>query len=153
MALDKVYWSFSKKKYATMTDFDKDISAYNNKLAESLERENYWHPEEILINEKEIQIEYMAWVDGPKQLLENERLSPVDEDAFEDEDDEYQVEIISKLEADNGKYFTALEFMFKAHNQQANKELGDHVFFEGIDDEGQLDEKNNIKTWYIGLGS
>ena len=45
----------------------------------------------------------------------------------------WQVEIMAHLVADNGTYFTREELLFKLHNLMANKELGDHVFFEGIE--------------------
>ncbi|MNT20123.1 hypothetical protein D3C72_1554210 [compost metagenome] len=75
------------------------------------------------------------------------------EDIFDEEpeDDGYQVEIIAKFKADNGKNFTALEFLMKTHNQQVNKELGDHVFFEGIDDHPTIVE--GVPTYYIACGS
>ena len=54
------------------------------------------------------------------------------------------------LKADNGKYFTNLELMTKVHNQQANKELGDHVFFEGMDLDDEID---GIPVFYVACGS
>ena len=53
----------------------------------------------------------------------------------EPDDDEYgyQVELAATLLPDNGKSFLGYELLMKVHNQQANKELGDHVFYEGTE--------------------
>lgn len=155
MALDNVHWSFSEVKYASEGDFNEAIADYNDAIAEDMGRPNVWNSEEIIIEEAEIQIQYMAWIDEPCQILSNERLCDEDADAFEKEGDEdgYQVEIIARLKANNGRSFSALEFMFKVHNQQVNKDLGDHVFFEGIADEPMIDAATGLKTWYIPCGS
>ncbi len=87
--------------------------------------------------------------------MENESLIPDDENAFDEEADEddgyYQVEVLAHLKADNGQYFTALEFLMKAHNQQVNKELGDHVFFEGTDENPEA--VDGFPTCFIACGS
>lgn len=92
---------------------------------------------------------------GPEDLLENETLIEGDRDIFDDEDNaedgQFQVEIVAKLKADNGTNFSALEFLMKAHNQHANKELGDHVFFEGTDENPEIID--GLPTCYISCGS
>jgi len=52
------------------------------------------------------------------------------------------------------------ELLFKLHNLMANKELGDHVFFEGIEYEGHecegyglIDNEDGIPVFYICCGS
>ena len=59
------------------------------------------------------------------------------DDIFEEEPDDdeygYQVELAATLLPDNGKSFLGYELLMKVHNQQANKELGDHVFYEGTE--------------------
>lgn len=93
----------------------------------------------------------MAWV-KPEDLLTNEQLIEEDQGCFDepsDSDGWYQVEVIADLTADNGKYFTALELLFKAQNQQANKYLGDHIFLEGI----ELEKEGDIPLYYVGCGS
>lgn len=154
MALDNVRWSFSEVKYTSAEEFNEAITEYNDAIAEDLDKPSCWNPSEIVIEASEIQIQYMAWIDEPSQILANERLVPEDEGVFEEEDEDgYQVELIAKLEADNGNSFSALEFMFKVHNQQVNKDLGDHIFFEGIGDEPFTDETTGLRTWYIACGS
>ena len=50
------------------------------------------------------------------------------------------------------------ELLFKLHNLMANKELGDHVFFEGIEYEGHecegyglIDNEDGIPVFYTCL--
>ena len=82
-------------------------------------------------------------------MLENET---TDEELSEEyaDDGYFQVDVKALLKADNGKYFTNLELMTKVHNQQANKELGDHIFFEGMDSDN---EKDGIPVFYVMCGS
>ncbi len=152
MTLNKIAWSFSKKNYLNLEEFNKEVTEYQIIIHKT---DQDWKPNEVVFDFPEIQIQYMAWVNGPDNLLENERLIEEDEDVFDDEDNAedgfYQVEILAKLKADNGKNFTALEFLMKAHNQQANKELGDHVFFEGTD--AQPEVNDGLPTCYIACGS
>lgn len=150
MTLNNIAWSFSEEFYTDAVKFNQDVAQYQENIYKDKSR---WVKDEIVIEAPEIQIQYMAWVYSPEDLLDNERLIEEDEDAFDEEADEdgYQVEILSTLKADNGKYFTALEFLMKTHNQQANKELGDHVFFEGIDEMPQITD--GLPTYYIACGS
>jgi hypothetical protein len=152
MTLNKIAWSFSKENYLSHEEFNKEVTEYQIMIHKT---DHNWKPNEVVFDFPEIQIQYMAWVNGPNDLLENERLIEDDEDVFDDEDNAedgfYQVEILAKLKADNGKNFNALEFLMKAHNQQANKELGDHVFFEGTDEQPEVND--GLPTYYIACGS
>ena len=129
--LNNIYWSFSKKYYNTVEEFKKDIEEYNI----SCENEKEWRLDELVVNEPKIEMQYMAWVD-PEHILPNEELME-DDDIFEEESDDdeygYQVELAATLLPDNGKSFLGYELLMKVHNQQANKELGDHVFYEGTE--------------------
>ena len=91
--------------------------------------------DELVVDEPKIEMQYMAWVD-PEHILPNEELME-DDDIFEEEPDDveygYQVELAATLLPDNGKSFLGYELLMKVHNQQANKELGDHVFYEGTE--------------------
>lgn len=150
MTLNNIAWKFSTKQYTNSEKLNEEIIQYQKDLYDTDEK---WNPNEIAFEVPEVQIQYMAWITKPDDLLENETLIDADENVFEEypDDSEYQVEIISKLKADNGKNFTALEFLQKAHNQQANKELGDHVFFEGTDEMPEL--INGLPTYFIACGS
>lgn len=151
MTLNNIAWSFTEEYYSDKEKFNKEVIEYQDDISDK----NNWVPDEIVFDVPELQIQYMAWIYEPGDLLENETLIDEDKDVFDEEPDEdedgYQVEIIAKLKADNGKNFTALEFLLKTHNQQANKELGDHVFFEGTDEEPVI--VDGLPTYYIACGS
>ena len=151
MTLNNITWTFSTKSYSNSDDFNNEIIEYQKLIYKTDER---WKPNEIVFNFPELLIQYEAWVKGASDLLENETLIDDDQDVFDDEpheDDMYQVEVLATLKADNGKNFTALEFLMKTHNQQANKELGDHVFFEGTDENPEI--TIGLPTCYIACGS
>ena len=148
--LNKIAWSFSSESYSDAEAFNQKVAEYQKDIYNTAER---WNPNEIVLDAPEVQIQYEAWITKSSDLLENDQLMSDHEDIFDEEpeDDGYQVEIIAKFKADNGKNFTALEFLMKTHNQQVNKELGDHVFFEGIDDHPTIVE--GVPTYYIACGS
>ena len=67
---------------------------------------------------------------------------------------------MSHITADNGKYFKGEELTFKLQNLMANKELGDHIFYEGIEYEGHeceghglIDNEDGIPVFYVCCGS
>lgn len=71
-----------------------------------------------------------------------------DEQQEEPCEDENQVEIVALIKADNGLHLTAQELLM---NQMANKEPGDHVFFEGTDETPFVSD--GVPTYFIGCGS
>ena len=152
MTLNNIAWSFTKEFYSDIEKFNNEIIQYQKDIYKTDER---WKPNEIIFDFPKLEIQYMAWVTGPTDLLENETLIEDDEDIFDEEPEEdeegYQVEILALLTSDNGKNFTALEFLMKAHNQMSNKELGDHVFFEGTDENPDITD--GLPTCYISCGS
>ena len=81
-------------------------------------------------------------IDTSEIELEDDELEEYDK-----EDGMWQVEIYARLKADNGQYFTTEELLFKLHNLMANKELGDHVFFENLaydDHEFEADDAEDV---------
>lgn len=149
VALKNIVWAFSSKFYADAESFNKDVSEYQNAILKTLKD---WKPNEALFQYPEVQIQYEAWIFKPTDLLDNEKLVDEDRNVFEEQpdDDGYQVEITARFRADNGENFTVLEFLMKTHNQLCNKELGDHVFFEGLDGP---EMSEGLPTWYIACGS
>ncbi len=150
MTLNDIAWSFSSKSYTSKEEFSKAITDYQIAI---FQKDEKWKPNETAFDFPELQIQYEAWITGSEQLLNNETLLD-EEDAFdEDNSDEgmFQVEIAAHLHADNGENFTALEFLFKTHNQLANKDHGDHVFFEGTDESPQI--VDSLPLCYIICGS
>ncbi|WP_060873118.1 hypothetical protein [Myroides odoratus] len=151
--LNRIAWAFSAQFYTDAEEFNQEVIDYQNRIYKTSEN---WKPNEVVFDFPKLQIQYMAWVKGVSDLLENETLIEEDRDVFEEEPDEeednmYQVELLATFTADNGKHFTALEFLLKTHNQQVNKELGDHVFFEGTDENPSI--SNDLPTCYIACGS
>ena len=151
---DEVHWVFNKHTYSR-EEFSKE---YNN-VVEKYVDEDQADNDDIL-DEPEILVIYEAWIESVDQLFDNERVT--DEELLEDdkEDGMWQVEIMAYLVADNGTYFTREELLFKLHNLMANKELGDHVFFEGIEYEGHecegyglIDNDEGIPVFYTCCGS
>lgn len=151
---DTVHWIFNKHTYSR-DEFSKEY----NKVVEKYVDEDQTNNDDILA-EPEILVTYEAWIESVDQLFDNERVA--DEELLEDdkEDGMWQVEIMAHLVADNGTYFTREELLFKLHNLMANKELGDHVFFEGIEYEGHecegyglIDNEDGIPVFYTCCGS
>lgn len=152
MLLNQVVWAFKEKHYSSFKEFNKDVQEYQTSI---IGDDELWQPDAIVADFPEIQVCYEAWIKNPRALLKNESLTVPLNEVFNDDvdEDEYQeVEILAKLSADNGKNFTASELLMKTHNTLVNKELGDHVFFEGfeIDD---TSSQNEVPTFYVILGS
>ena len=150
---DEAHWVFNKLTYSR-DEFSKE---YNENVKKYVDDEA---DDDDRLDEPEILVTYEAWIESVDQLFDNERVS--DEELLEDdkEDGMWQVEIMAHLVADNGTYFTREELLFKLHNLMANKELGDHVFFEGIEYEGHecegyglIDNEDGIPVFYTCCGS
>ena len=151
---DVVHWVFNKQTYSREV-FSKE---YNENVKKYVDDDQA--DDDDRLEEPEILVTYEAWIESVDQLFDNERVT--DEELLEDdkEDGMWQVEIMAHLVADNGTYFTREELLFKLHNLMANKELGDHVFFEGIEYEGHecegyglIDNEDGIPVFYIVCGS
>ena len=150
-----VHWVFNKKSYSK-ENFSKEFNQILEEYAEYGAKESAL----ALLEEPEILVTYEAWIESENQLYHNERLD--DEELLEEEkeDNMWQVEIMAYIIADNGKYFTGEELTFKLQNLMANKELGDHVFYEGIEYEGHeceghglIDNEDGIPVFYVCCGS
>ena len=151
---DEVHWVFNKHTY-NREEFSKE---YNKGVEKYVDEDQA--DDDDRLEEPEILVTYEAWIESVDQLFNNERVT--DEELLEDdkEDGMWQVEIMAHLVADNGTYFTREELLFKLHNLMANKELGDHVFFEGIEYEGHecegyglTDTEDGIPVFYTCCGS
>ena len=151
---DVVHWVFNKQTYSR-EEFSKE---YNENVKRYIYDDQ--SDDDDRLEEPEILVTYEAWIESEDQLFDNERVT--DEELLEEdkEDGMWQVEIMAHLVADNGTYFTREELLFKLHNLMANKELGDHVFFEGIEYEGHecegyglIDNEDCIPVFYICCGS
>ena len=147
--LNQVVWTFNDIEYKSIDDFNAKVNQYQNLI---LKEKAAWKPEEIIIARPLVDISYTVWIDRDS-LAENETLLETD-DFFEDEENSedglFQADVGARFRADNGKNFTALELLYKLHQQMTTKELGDHVFFEGLEeDEGAT----NIPRFHLNCGS
>ena len=133
-------WVFNKTTY-TREEF---LKAFY----ECLEEHNVNRDNLPPLVEPEILVSYEAWIESKSQLHANEYLYEDDElEEYDKEDGMWQVEIYARFKADNGQYFTTEEILFKIHNTMANKELGDHVFFENLaydDHEFDADDADDV---------
>jgi len=150
MTLNTISWTFGSTSYSDAAKFNKEVSDYQKLIHDD---ESRWKPDEIMCKHPQLKIQYTAWITKPSDLHDNEVLINDDKDVFEKypDEQEHQVEIVATIKADNGQNISAQEFLMKTHNQQANKELGDHVFFEGIDENPKM--INGIQTYFIACGS
>lgn len=147
--LNHVVWTFNDIEYKSIDDFNAKVNQYQNLI---LKEKAGWKPDEIIIARPLVDISYTVWIDRDS-LAENETLLETD-DFFEDEenieDGLFQAEVDARFSADNGKNFTALELLYKLHQQMTTKELGDHVFFEGLEED---ENSTSIPRFYLNCGS
>jgi len=141
-------WKFSDQPFKDVASFEKALRSENAQITTE-----DWNPAQTASESKELLLQYMCCIEAPEELLDNEFLSDEDKNTFAENPDEklHQVDILAKLSADNGKYFTAVELLFKAHNQLASKNLGDHVFFEEIALEPR--KVDSLPVFYVSAGS
>jgi len=88
-----------------------------------------------------------------EDLKENEYLLDDEADAFcEDNADNgyYQVELCARLKSPNGRHFTALDLLYQLEKQVSEKELGDHILFEGLD--AIEKDEEGIPMFYLSCG-
>ena len=153
-----IEWIFNQKEYLPDA-FARDFNMYMTKRYPDDWSEGM--ADEFVMEEPEILVTYEAWIRSPAQLHDNERLNEEDDLKEENKDnDMWQVEIMAHLKADNGKAFTLQELIFKLQNLMADKELGDHVFLEGMEYEGHecegnglIDDPDGIPVFYVCCGS
>lgn len=130
--LSSIAWTFNRKAYDSQRDFDGEIRRYQKDVLR--ERAN-WDGQHMVIDAAEIEICYEAWIRGNDDLKSNEVLLDEEQIVFDEayaDDGFYQAEICARLQAANGVNFTALDLMYQMEHQVSNKDLGDHIFFEGF---------------------
>lgn len=160
--LDQVCWDFYPEQKNDKELFKQELIEELIEYANDLDQElNLAQLDKIAIDLPEILIVYEAWISSRDDLYENERLDEEDELLEEDkEDGMWQVEIFALLKADNGKNFTLADLIMKIHNQQANKDLGDHTFFEGLEYSGYethagglVENDEGLPVFFVVCGS
>lgn len=150
-ALDSVLWAFNKNNYSGLMQFWEDVTQYNAEVNNDLE---HFNPFGTIFNTPKVKVIYEAWIESEKDLFSLEKFIENPEDIFDGdsaEDGLYQTEIIAEFESGDGKVFGALELLWNIQNCLKNKELGDHIFFEGFQIEGY--EEDGTPVLYLHLGS
>ena len=149
-ALNDVAWAFNKYNYAGLMPFWDEVKGYNEDIENDLE---FFNPFATIFDTPKVKVIYQAWIKSEKDLFSIEKLVENPEEVFEegnDEDGYYQAEIIAEFESGDGKVFGALELLWNIQNCLQNKELGDHIFFEGFDIEGYEDDGTPVLYLYLG---
>lgn len=149
-ALDNVAWAFNKNNYAGLMQFWEEVKAYNDDIENDLE---YFNPFATIFNTPKVKVIYEAWLRSEKDLFSIEKLTENPADVFQegnDEDGYYQTEVIAELESGDGKVFGALELLWNIQNCLQNKELGDHIYFEGFEIEGYSEDGTPILFLHLG---
>jgi hypothetical protein len=125
--MSNVYWGFYGGKYDSLIRFINEAITYNKGL------DNEWNPREIVLNCKELTVQY-SWRDG-------------------NEDEEIEDDF--NLTADNQSDFSAGELLFKIHNQVVEKlENEDHHFFEGLSLwDGKNYSNSDTPLYFLNQGS
>ncbi|SFN49498.1 hypothetical protein SAMN05421594_2983 [Chryseobacterium oleae] len=151
--LSNILWAFQKKGYSNIEDFNKEITDYQTRI---LKEKASWEPHKVVIDAPEINVSYEAWIKGKEDIADNETIIGNENEVFSEDNSDYgmfQVEFCAKLKAANGANFTALDLMYQLHNQVSHKELGDHIFFEGLTADDNEELENNIPHYLMYLGS
>lgn len=106
------------------TDFYEWVYSHRLEISTS----GFWDPDMIAILVPRIRIAFDYWDEG---------------------DD--SINCVYELESDNGLWFTEGELLFKIHNVAARKNLGDHLWFEGLDlSKNQEDGKSPLYDLCLG---
>ncbi|WP_047491355.1 hypothetical protein [Chryseobacterium sp.] len=151
--LSNILWAFQKKVYDSSEDFNKEITDYQTLI---LKEKASWEPYKTVINAPEIYVFYEAWIKGKEDIAPNETLMGDENDIFSEDNSDYgmfQVEFCAKLKAGNDTNFTALDLLYQLQNQVSNKELGDHIFFEGLTPQSNEKRENYKPSYYMYCGS
>ena len=147
--LDRVYWAFTQEHFPGLMIFWEKVKQYNQEIENDL---TDFNPFATIFRTGRIKIMYEAWIKSRKDLYDFEILA--NENIFNDSPDEdgfYQAIIVAELHSGDSSSFGALELLWLIHNTLANKDLGDHIFFEGFDIEGY--EEDGTPLLFINCGS
>ena len=128
--LDGISWAFNGVYYRSLMSFLEDVKQYNLDIGNIQENFN---PFATIFKVPKVKLIYDAYIRGKEDILENETLLNPDTLQKPSEGDFYYTEILAELYADGEHQFGAIDFLLKIHNTLCNKDLGDRIFFEGIE--------------------
>lgn len=127
---DGVFWSFNHVYYLTCMQFYQALMDYNTELDNDISGFNPW---EILCKEPMVYVMYQARLRSEDDLQGNEILKYPEVFLGEsDGDGYYHTTVVLTIQANDDRVITAIELLHQIQNAIANKELGEHVFFEGF---------------------
>lgn len=129
--LNDVAWSFAQKRFGSLPEFAEALAEYNAEIFEKPFIDVWTNKLQLVGNRILIQYEY--WDDEEEDIIEEQIM----------------------LQADNNKYFTTAELLYKVHNEVHDKLEGDdHIFFEGLElFDNELKEYPGIPYYFIFQGS
>lgn len=146
-SLDNILWRFDQTEYSSLMNFWQALQDYHQDI-DCMKKLEKFEPSEIACH-GEIYIVYEAYINGLAQLTENETL------LYDVEfDGEYEeVTILLKITGYDPKHIGTLELLYYIHENLANKDLGDHVFFEGLAFDEALTQTYQKPVYQLLLGS
>ena len=133
--MKNILWNFEKEKFDSKKKFKEEVLNYNKEIKGE---EITFDLEEVIFKTPKITIQYSYW--------------DIDEDGDDDDD---ILEPILILKPNNGYHFTALEILYKVHNEVCeNLKDEDHKFFEGFDLwEGENHNNPEVPLYFLNQGS
>lgn len=146
--LDGIAWAFNGVYYRSLMSFLEDVKQYNLDIGNIQENFN---PFATIFKVPKVKLIYDAYIRGKEDILENETLLNPDTLQKSSEGNLHYAEILAELYADDDNQFGAIDFLLKIHNTLCNKDLGDRIFFEGIEIHGY--EEDGTPAIGLLLGS
>jgi hypothetical protein len=149
--LRNIVWRFNRVNPSTLDEFNEKITSYQRDI---LKDKASWSPNQVIVNSPIVGIKYHAWLEGSSEISANEILLEKS-GFFEDKGNKsasglFQANIFAELDADNGLNFTALELMYKINRQVFPKDLGDRIYFEGLE---EYEADNAFPSFLMRCGS
>lgn len=124
-----ILWNFNHPPYESQQEFIDALVKYNQEITGIASLKT----DEVAIEAPQLFIQYSHW----------------------DEDSEDIIEPSFLIRADNGKFFTQGELLYKVHHEVWQKLMDeDHKFFEGFSLwEGKNPDHPNLPLYFLKLGS
>lgn len=130
--LESVTWHFSATRFETEAAFDAAVRAEQVELRGDASQ---WQPDTVVVEGPVVELQFTAFLKAPG-LSPNETLLEApgffENPANANRAGLFEAELLVRLEARDGRVFTARELLFQVHNHLAGRDLGAHRFFEGL---------------------
>lgn len=146
-SLNDVYWQFNNRKFTSFGDFWSDFYTYHQTFNQTQILDNF--SPTAIASFHEIYIVYRAYLTNTNVLNENETLLS----STNFDEDEMEVEILLKVGGLDEDHIGVLEILYCIHQSLSNKDLGDHVFFEGLELDEDLTGQYQKTVYRLLLGS